>query len=284
MKICIKICTICLLLVSCKLNLDKAEGGNSSAPLYSSTKNDIYLSIQSDNREYIIGETARITATLENNSTSELQIYLPAMDYPPIQVYIDTKFNGYKLLVHPDEPLSYGATIDRKIILPGEIYARDILWDLSIGENLFAPNGKYNVTAEIVLSDDDNNVVDRHKISQELLIKSDLTYMLPIEVITITHSNQIIKNWYQQNNYQDKCMLEINGIYKLVEFREGEATYSNEIISDLIDLSSDVPSCELKLLDGPYWRVTYTSMSHEFPFYYFQINAINGNILEESHY
>jgi len=282
-----------IILSSCKFNLNSNNtenntfspdtGLNIGIPAESS-KNNLLLSIQSNYQAYISGETALITVTVENQSDAVISLLLTGGGAPSIDVSVNSKLKGNMRLRHPDESRFYNTALEKKYLNPGEIITREVYWDLSIGENIVAPDGYYTITSSVLITDEFYQLVSIQEVATEIEVSTGLTYITPLTSLAVAYEDQSLFDWYQTNNYEKKCLINAFGEPNIVMFEGSKAFYSTESINeDNEESTPTIPGCNFLLIEGPYWTVNFSNQFGNIAGYFsYKIDAISATIIDST--
>ena len=280
-----------IILSSCKLNFNSNNTENNTfspdieknigIPVKSS-KNNLLLSIHSNYQVYISGETVLVTVTVENQSDAVITLLLTGGGAPSINVSVSSKLNGNIGLRHPNEPRFHTTALEKKYLNPGEIITREVYWDLSIGDNIVAPDGNYTITSSVVITDEDYRLVGMQEVTTEIEVNTGLTYITPLTSLAIAYEDQSLFDWYQINNYDKKCLINMFGEPNIVLFEGSRAFYSTESINDDNGQATPtIPSCNFRLIEGPYWSVNFSNKFGNIAGYFsYKIDAITATIID----
>jgi len=221
-------------------------------------ENNLKLTLSSNYQTFQYGETAVFTARLENVGSTDLILFQSSPCSPVINMGVTSSDETLKKsLDYGGLPVACGAVVVDVPLEVGEVLSREVSWDLSFYENIFAENGDYKVTAKALLDTGNSNETKGVSIAINVAIQSGLEYKSLLEVLNIAFNDASVKDWYAINDYENKCILTESSNYKVIEFTNGQARYSDESVTPQSDNTTlDIPGCNANLIEGPLWQVT----------------------------
>jgi len=239
-------------------------------------KSHLNISISTDKSSYSQGEIAQIAVLAENVSDKPAFAWLSSSCEPIIRVYIDTVHNGNKGLANlEDSPCNLG-NIGQVTISPGKVISRDVIWDITIGENINAPNGKFDIMTEIALSDGFYNRIGEVVSSTSVVVTSSQNYISQNEALVTTYLQTIISDWYAANQYETKCIMPNDTVARFDP--TGKVSY--EVTTASTDGTNTIPGCSARLIAGPIWRISFFNKFGASPGdYQADIDAVSGILL-----
>jgi len=246
-------------------------------------KNDIHITINSNYKNYYDGEIVLIATSVENKSDTSIELLTNSINAPSIVVNVDTILNGRKYLTEPGEPIKISPALGRLLLLPGEVITRNVQWNLRIGKNVIAPDGDYIVTADIQLTNDKFDILDKLEISTEIQVITGYTFILPTVAMATSFSHHAIQEWYSINNYERKCVLDNGDKGRIVNFSDNKSMFTDLFIefTDNEKSTETIPGCGFQLIEGPYWEIAFNrNLGNHAGDFSITIDAINGDIIK----
>jgi hypothetical protein len=190
----------------------------------------ISLTISTDKKEYLPGETIKINTSIYNNSSDNIMYSTECAPINienqfPGSVFIATKYNN----IYPSQK-----GIDNNIVCaggnslkPSELKKGIFEWDQEIefpNSSIQLPSGEY----EIIVSFTDNKNYDKSKKTETysastkiVITGNEKEFITKEEAKTIALSDDIIKTWYENHEginivkeKNDKCYIENGSTYK----------------------------------------------------------------------
>lgn len=238
----------------------------------------LVMKISSDKQQYLPGEIAEITATVENNSSETVTWWTSCRSIPIISVGVDTEYVGAISLPHPPVPWACATAIDQGTLEVGEARNRSVYWNLTLQDDIPAPAGNYPITAYMRISDGNYGLVGTVEATLEIEIVSDNTYLNLEEALAKAFAHQSIQDWYQANEYDRECYLK-NRLSTVSFEVDGKASLHNVI--PIAESTSRTPGCSVQFVEGPQWRVGFFNKLGVLPGdFSLSIDAVSGDVIE----